>query len=141
MYKGTDYTGVAIVYFCHDGQGRFVMSLRSTNTRDEHNRWDIGGGALEFDQKVEDCLRAEIREEYGTEVLKTEFLGFRDVHREGPSHWIALDFKVLVDPALVKNGEPHKFEKVNWFTLDTLPENLHSQLPNFLNIYKPKLLS
>jgi hypothetical protein len=44
-----------------------------------------------------------------------EFLGFRDVHRENngeKTHWIALDFKVLVDPKNAAVGEPHKFDKV-----------------------------
>jgi 8-oxo-dGTP diphosphatase len=58
------------------------------------------------------------KEEYCADVLEYEFLGYRDVHREHEGnriHWLALDFKVLVDPAQVKNGEPHKFDAVEWF--------------------------
>ncbi len=140
--KGIDYTGIAVVYFCHDGKGKFVMGLRNPNTRDEHNRWDINGGAVEFGDTIEDTLRKEIKEEYGADVIDYEFLGYRDVHRQHngkQTHWITLDFKVLVDPAQVKNGEPHKFDAVDWFTLNTLPENLHSQLPTFLEKYKKVL--
>ncbi len=118
------------------------MAKRSDNTRDEHGRWDIGGGGLEFGETVEETLRKEIKEEYCTDILSYEFLGFRDVHREHQgkkTHWIALDFKVLVDSRRVKNGEPHKFDKVEWFTFDALPQNLHSQLPNFLKLYRAKL--
>lgn len=43
MTKGADYTGVAVVYYCHDGAGKFVMAKRSGNCRDEQGRWDIGG--------------------------------------------------------------------------------------------------
>ncbi len=84
----------------------------------------------------------EIEEEYCTDVLEFEFLGFRDVHRVHhgkKTHWVTLDFKVLINPKLVKNGEPHKFTKVAFFQLDKLPPALHSQLPNFLNLYKEKL--
>ena len=140
--KGVDYVGVCIVYFCHDGKGNFVMAKRNNNTRDEHGRWDIGGGGLEFGDMVEDTIRKEIREEYCTNVLDLKFLGYRDVHREHqgkPTHWIALDFKVRIDPAKVRNGEPHMFEEVKWFTLETMPENMHSQFPNFLNLYRKKL--
>ena len=143
LIKGLDYTGLAVVYFCHDGNGRFIMALRNNNTRDEHGRWDIGGGGLEFGQKVEDALRTEIKEEYCTDVINFEFLGYRDVHREynGKStHWVALDFKVLVNPNMVQNGEPHKFEKVDWFTFDKIPDNIHSQLPNFIKKYKNKII-
>ena len=136
--KGIDYIGVTIVYFCHDGVEKFVMAKRSKNARDEQSTWDIGGGGLEFGESVEDGLRREIGEEYCTEVLGHEFLGYRDVHREKdgvPTHWIALDFKVRIDPAKVAIGEPHKFDDVGFFTLDTIPENIHSQLPEFFRLY------
>ncbi len=142
MRKGYDYPGVAIVFYCHDGNGNFVMSKRSLQARDENGRWDIGGGGLEFGDTVEQTLRNEIKQEYCAEVLKFEFLGYRDVHREHEgqaTHWIALDFKVLIDPVQVKNGEPNKFEEVKFFRLESLPENIHSQLPNFLQIYKDLL--
>lgn len=132
-----------MVYFCHDGKGNFLMHKRSAKARDEHGRWDIGAGSVEVHETVENTLRKEIREEYGTEVLGFEFLGFRDVHREHegrPTHWVALDFKVLIDPSSVKNGEPHKFDEIGWFRLGSLPnEPLHSQLPHFLKKYKERL--
>jgi ADP-ribose pyrophosphatase YjhB (NUDIX family) len=142
MKKGEDYTGVTIVYLCHDGQGNVLLAKRSTNCRDEHGTWDCGGGGLEFLDTVENTLKKEITEEYSTDVLDYEFLGYRDVHRENngkKTHWIALDFKVLVDKDKVKNGEPHKFDAVEWFRLDKLPSPLHSQLPNFLKLYNKKL--
>ncbi len=142
MKKGEDYTGVTIVYFCHDGNGNFLLSKRSENCRDEHETWDPGGGGLEFSDTVENTLRKEIKEEYCTDILAYDFLGFRDVHREHngkKTHWIALDFKVLIDRQGVKNGEPHKFTEIKWFTRDTLPKPLHSQFPFFLEKYKNKL--
>ncbi len=142
MEKGKESIGVSIVYFCHDGKGNFLMHKRSANARDENGRWDIGAGSLEFGEKVEDTLKREIKEEYGTDVLSHEFLGFRDVHREKdgkPTHWVALDFKVLVDSSKVKNGEPHKFDEVKWFDPKNIPSPVHSQLPMFLEKYKDKL--
>ncbi len=142
MQKGKECIGVTVVYFCHDGQGKFVMAKRSSNARDEQGNWDIGGGAVELHESVIDTLRKEIKEEYGTDVLDHEFLGYRDVHREQQgerTHWIALDFKVRVVPEQVHNGEPHKFDGLDWFTLDTLPQNLHSQLSIFLEKYADRL--
>lgn len=142
LKQGVDYTGVSVVYFCHDGKGKFVMAQRSQNARDEREKWDIGGGGLDFGFTVEETLRKEIKEEYCTDVLSFEFLGYRDVHRtfEGkPSHWIALDFKVLVNPQKVKIGEPKKFTDIAWFELNNMPTNLHSQLPLFLEKYAKKL--
>ncbi|MBP6860446.1 MAG: NUDIX domain-containing protein [Candidatus Pacebacteria bacterium] len=142
MKRGTDYTGVTVVYICHDGKGNYLFSKRSANCRDEHHTWDPGGGGLEFDDTVEGTLRKEIKEEYCTDVISFENLGWRDVHRthDGkPTHWIALDFKVLVDPAKVANGEPHKFDEIGWFRLDALPSPQHSQFPHFLEKYQERL--
>lgn len=142
LIKGVDHIGVCVVYFCHDGKGEFVMAKRNSNTRDEHGRWDSGGGGLEFGETIDQTIHREIREEYGTDVSEYEFLGYRDVHRvhnEKPTHWIALDFKVRVDREKVRNGEPHKFDEIAWFALDKLPENLHSQLPRCFEVYRAKL--
>lgn len=124
------------------GAGNFLFNKRSNNCRDECGAWDQGGGALEFGEKVEDALKKEIKEEYCTDVLGYEFLGYLDVHREHngeKTHWIALDFKVLIDRNKVKNGEPHKFDEIGWFKLDNLPTPLHSQTPKRFEMYKGKL--
>jgi 8-oxo-dGTP diphosphatase len=142
MKKGIDFIGNSVIYYCHDGQGNVLFAKRSKNARDEAGIWDIGGGGLEFGETVEQCLRKEIKEEYNANVLSLEFLGFRDVHRfhEGvPTHWIALDFKVLIDPAGVKIGEPEKFDDIGWFKWGEFPKPGHSQFPEFLEKYSSKL--
>lgn len=77
-----------------------------------------------------------------------EFLGYREFFRESEerseegkvTHWVALDFRVLVDPLKVSNKEPHKFEEVALFHIDNLPEPLHSQSPVWMNKYKDRLV-
>jgi ADP-ribose pyrophosphatase YjhB (NUDIX family) len=142
MKKGEDFIGVTIVYLCHDGKGNILMAKRGLNCRDERGRWDIGGGAMEFGDSVDFTLRKEIKEEYCTDVISYDFLGFRDVHRENDgkkTHWIALDFKVLVDKEKVKNGEPHKFDEIGWFDLNNLPEPQHSQWSMFRKQHKGRI--
>lgn len=142
MKKGEDYTGVTIVYFCHDGEGNYFMARRSAQCRDEHGRWDCGSGSLEFGEHVEDTIRREILEEYGTEVISHEFLGYRDAHRElngKPTHWVALDFKVHIDREKAHNAEPDKFDEIGWFKIDELPSPLHSQIEKALEQYRGRL--
>ena len=142
MKKGQDFTGVTIVFLCYDGKGNVLLNKRSVNCRDEHGTWYPGGGGLEFGDTVEHTLKKEIMEEYCTDVLSYEHLGYRDVHREHEgkkTHWIALDFKVLIDRNKVKNGEPHKSDEIGWFKLDKLPMPLHSQFPKFLKMYEEEL--
>ena len=141
---GIDYPGVSVVFFCHDGKGNHLMNFRSENCRDEKNRWDIGGGSVENGEGITDTLKKEIKEEYCTEVISSEFLGYRDIHRveDGTkTHWITLDFKVLVDREKAGNGEPHKFNDAGWFTIGNLPSPTHSQFPAFLEKYMERLKS
>jgi 8-oxo-dGTP pyrophosphatase MutT (NUDIX family) len=142
MKKGVDYTGITVVFACHDGAGNYLFSKRSTQTRDEHGTWDPGGGGLEFGDTIENTLRKEISEEYCTDVLSFEPLGIREVHREHDgvkTHWVAHDFKVLIDPSKVQNGEPHKADEIAWFRLENLPTPMHSQWPIFFSKYKDQL--
>jgi len=140
--KGVNYTGISIVFFCHDEKDNYLLNKRSKKCRDEHGCWDCGGGALEFRHDAIQTLKKEVKEEYCADVLQHQFLGFRDIRRTkkgDKTHWIALDFKVLINRQEVKNGEPHKFDKIKWFKLDELPKPLHSQLKIALKKYKNKL--
>lgn len=142
MRKGFDYVGVATVTICHDGEGNYALHKRSELCRDEHGRWDCGGGGLEFGLSVEENVRKEIMEEYCVEALDIEFLGYRDVHREHQgerTHWISLDYKVRINRKKAKIGEPDKASDLAWFKLDEFPDNLHSQFPIFLDRYRGRL--
>ncbi len=138
MKKGVDYTGVTVCFLCHDGAGNFFLAKRGSNCRDEHGTWEPGAGGLELGDSVEETIRKEVKEEYGTNVLEKKFLGYRDIHRINngePTHWVALDFLVLINRAKAHNAEPHKFDDVGWFRLDAFPAPLHSQFPLFLERY------
>ena len=142
LKKGVDYTGVCVVFFCHDGSGNLLMGKRSKNVRDECDLWDIGGGGLEFGEDAEESMRRELMEEFDANALDYDFLGYRDVHRahEGEkTHWIGLDFCVLVDREKVKIMEPEKMSELGWFSLDNYPENCHSQFGKFLELHREKI--
>ncbi len=143
MNKGEDYIGVTVSFLCHDGHGKVFLSKRGVRARDEHGRWDCGGGGVEFGDTVEQTLKKEVAEEYLTDVLDAEFLGFRDVFRENAgrkTHWLSMDYLVRVDAAKAGNGELHKLDAVGWFSLDELPEPMHSQWPKFAEQYRERLI-
>ena len=103
----------------------------------------MGGGGLDFGLNAKECVRKEILEEFGCDVLEIEFMGYRDVHRKSENgedtHWVALDFKCQVDPLKVVNNEPHKFDELGWFKLGDFPKPWHSQFPAALAAYKDVL--
>lgn len=139
MKKGFDYIGVTIGYIAHDGNGQYLMSKRSTVSYDENGVWDFGGGWIEFSESAESAVKREVQEELGVDVLDIQFLGYLDVVREKENkthHIISLEFKVLVDRNLVVNNEPHKFDEIAWFDINTLPANLPSFMDDYLAKFK-----
>ncbi len=142
MQKGIDYVAITVSWLCHDGQGNFLLSKRSVNCRDEHGCWDFGGGGLDFGDTVEGTLRKELQEEYCTEPISFEFLGYLDLFREmngAKTHWLSLEFLVELDRNKVQNGEPHKFDELAWFRLDSLPTPAHSTQKLVLEKFKDTL--
>lgn len=130
-HKGISFTGITTVFLCHDGNGKLFLTKRSKNTRDEHGRWDPGGGGLKHGQSIEESLRREVLEEYNTVPIATEFIGYFDALRETPdgipTHWLAMLFAVHVNPAEVKINEPEMVDDSGWFSMDNLPSPMHSQ--------------
>jgi ADP-ribose pyrophosphatase YjhB (NUDIX family) len=143
MTKGIDYPGVSVSSICHDGEGKFLLELRSNKCRDERLRWsNVGGGALESHESLEDAVRREVKEECGADALEIEPLGYREVFREidgMKTHWIAFDFKVRINPAEVSITEPESCLEHRWCEIGAFPEPLHSQFPFFLEKYKDRL--
>ncbi|MCC9306493.1 NUDIX domain-containing protein [Kitasatospora sp. RB6PN24] len=127
---------VSCVFVCHDGAGRVLLARRGAAARDEPGRWDCGAGALEFGESFEAAVTREVWEEYRAAALAIEVLGVRNVLRGDPvdSHWVAVVCAVLVDPAQTTIGEPHKFDRLDWFAPDGLPAPLHSQLAPTLEL-------
>ncbi len=130
LRRGIDHIGVGVCFIVHDGKGKILLHKRGPKARDEQGTWDVGGGAIEFGESLNEAVEREIMEEFGCQPLDVQFLLAYDAHREhsgAKTHWIALLHAVKVDPKQVKIGEPHKIAELGWFTSQTLPEPLHSQ--------------
>lgn len=138
-HKGISFVGVSTCFFVYDSEGHFYMAKRSNKSRDEKGTWEIGGGGLKWGLTAKENLFREIKEEYNATPLKVTFLGYRDVLRSSEeaelTHWVALDFAVLVNPKLIKVNEIDMFDDSGWFTLAKLPSPLHSQQLTFFDKY------
>ena len=65
---------------CVDEKGRILLGRRSDN-----HKWGYSGGALDIDERVEDCARRELYEEKG---LIAEELEFFFVNSGPEAHYI-----------------------------------------------------
>lgn len=133
--KGVDRIGICCVFFCHDGKGKILMHKRSRSCRDERGRWDCGSGSMEFGETFEECVRREIKEEYGIKPRALKLCGVTNVIRKNgreKTHWIAVIFAAKVNSKNVKTSEPHKIKEIRWFSINKLPKPLHSMLKKHL---------
>jgi len=141
LKRGVDYIGVTIPFVIHDGKGNVLLQKRSKNCRDEQERWDVGGGSLEFGEKLEEGVIREVGEELCTKPLKVEFLNAYEALRDNngtPTHWMAFVHAVLVNPRDIKIGEPHKIDEIGWFNSSNLPSPLHSCFKESFSAAKDK---
>jgi 8-oxo-dGTP diphosphatase len=139
MKIGFDYIGITTPFYCIDSQGRILLHKRTTECRDEHHRWDTGSGKLEKGLTLEQNALQEVLEEYGCKGEIAGTLPAHDIFRtqDGEAtHWVAVPFFVKVNPDDVKNNEPHKIAEIGWFTLDSLPEPLHTGFAFTLSKYR-----
>lgn len=142
-HKGVSFVGVSTCFFCYRNDGKFFLAKRSKNARDEQGRWEMGGGGLKWGLTAMDNIERELKEEFNAEPKDIKFLGYRDVFRKNKgqdTHWLCLDFAVLVDEKNVRINEPDMFDDSGWFTLNSLPNPLHSQQQIFFDKNKNELL-
>jgi 8-oxo-dGTP pyrophosphatase MutT (NUDIX family) len=137
MIKGIDFPGVTCGCICTDGNGGFLLSLRSPNCRDEQNTWEFGGGSLEFGETLEEHVRREMREELNLRLDSLKMLDVKTVLRQNgdkQSHWILFVWTgVVTNPNDIKVLDSDVVD-FKWFTKDTLPTNLHSTVPYMLEV-------
>lgn len=124
MIKGEDFIGVTVIFYCHDGRGRFLWRKRSENCQDEIGRWVCGGGSLDFGESFEDVVRREVKKEYCCGILNLRYLGTNNLLGQNngrPTRWVAILFAVQVIPEEVRIGEPEKVDDIGWFYPEDFP--------------------
>jgi ADP-ribose pyrophosphatase YjhB (NUDIX family) len=129
LKTGIDFIGVTTPFYCNDGKGNFLLHKRSKIARDEHGRWDFGGGQLEFGEELQQGVLREVQEEYGLKGIIQEQLEAHSIIRiqNGiKTHWLAIPFFVKVDVNKAKIMEATKVSEIGIFALDKLPKPLHS---------------
>lgn len=146
---GVDYLGVTTPFYCHDGDGNFLLHQRGEACRDEQGRWDPGSGQFEFLEvdTLEENVLKEILEEYCCEGTVEEQLPAHIINREHEgrrTQWLAVPFFVAIERGRERIGEPHKMARLGWFPCGDWPEPLHTgfahtyeQYQDHFDKYKP----
>ena len=124
--------GVLILRKKQDGNTQLLMMKRKSKLGS--STWGKRGGHLEFGESPEQCIKREIKEEYGIEIKNIKFLCVCNIVKY-EKHYVDIGFTAETDEE-PKIMEPEKFEEIGWFFLDALPEPLFEAVRLYLISYK-----
>lgn len=112
--------GVCVIILSSDRQN--VLLGKRLNSYGE-GLFGIPGGRVELEEGLEVCGIRELKEEVGIEVQQLEYVG---VIREFQKDFDFVHFAFLCNEYQeeIKNMEPDKCEKWDWYPLSSLPENM-----------------
>jgi 8-oxo-dGTP diphosphatase len=101
--------------------------------------WSRPGGMVEFGEKVEEAIKREIKEELNIDI---ELFGTNtfceDIRKEDGinKHWVTAGPFARITGGELTNMEPEKHDKIEWFDLDNLPENIVNYTKKSIEDYK-----
>jgi len=126
MKRGVDYIGVSVGAMILNDKGEVLLCKRSQRASNERGCWEVPGGAVEFNETLEDAIHREIREELGVDIdLLEQFPAANHIIPSDKQHWVPSTFLAkLKDGNIPKIMEPEKCDEIDWFSLDHLPTPL-----------------
>lgn len=123
-----------------------VLLLRRFNTGYEDGNYSVPAGHVDQGESVSDCLLREVHEEIGVDISKEDVELAHVMHRketEKNDERLDLFFICRKWGGKIKNMEPHKCDKLEWFEIEKLPRNTIPYIRNAIenSILDKKLYS
>jgi ADP-ribose pyrophosphatase YjhB (NUDIX family) len=91
--------------------------------RHVEGRWQIPGGAVDPDERPEDAVRREVREEANVDIEVTDVLGvfggpeYRVIYANGDeAGWVVAVYGARVVDGTPSAGDPDEIMDTGWFT-------------------------
>jgi 8-oxo-dGTP pyrophosphatase MutT (NUDIX family) len=86
--------------------GKLLLGLRGPKARDQHYKWELLGGLVEFGESLEEAIKREVMEETGLEVVPGKIIGNNARQSpDGSEQWVGITFECVW-----KAGEPRRTE-------------------------------
>ncbi|NTW32968.1 MAG: NUDIX domain-containing protein [Bacteroidetes bacterium] len=137
---GRDYIGVSVGAVLTDGEGKVLLLRRKKNP--EAGLWSIPGGMVEYNEKVQDALTREIKEELDVEIKVKKLLCVIDnLITDGCFHTVSLSYIVDIVQGIVRNVEKDKHSDIDWFDLNFLPRDLTVATKATLKEYEKSIIN
>lgn len=116
---GKNCIGVGAGALIFNDEGKFLLSLRGPEAKNERGLWEIPGGAIEFGETLKEGLKREVKEELNIEIEVGEMLQVCDhILQEEDQHWVSPTYVCKIMKGQPRVMEPGKCEQIDWFTLE-----------------------
>lgn len=120
-----DYVGVGVGGVILNNKNQVLLQLRGPKAKNEIGVWKLPGGQIEWGETAISALRREVKEELGVEIkIIKQIFCFDDILINEDQHWLVPFYLCKIKKGRPKNMEPGKTDKIRWFNLNNLPENL-----------------
>ncbi len=117
---------------CIVKNGKVLMGKRKNAHGD--GTWSFPGGHLEFGESWEECAAREVKEETDLEIQNIKFVGVtNDIFEKEDKHYITIFMIAEIKSGNLRNTEPEKLEKWDWFEWSKLPEPIFIPTRNLIN--------
>jgi len=115
---GTDCIGVGVGALIFNNQGKIFLAKRGPKAKNERGKWEIPGGAVEFNETLEEALKREVFEEYEIKIVIKKLLTVHDhIIADEFQHWVSPTYICEIIAGSPKIMEPEKCTQLSWYTL------------------------
>ncbi|MGE7694020.1 NUDIX domain-containing protein [Lysinibacillus sp. NPDC094177] len=106
-----------------DNANKILLVLRKKAP--EAGCWSLPGGKVDYMETIENAIIREIKEELGVDIEITQLVCVTNhIIQSEDVHYVAPTFTARITNGEVQNREPHALEKVQWFSINDIPENI-----------------
>ena len=113
-----------------------VLLLRRFNTGYEDGKYSVIAGHLDGNEQVKTAAIREAREEAGIVIAPRDLQVVGVMHRRSEDERIDFFLAATSWSGEVRNCEPHRCDRLAWFDLDKLPENVVPYVGRALENYR-----
>jgi 8-oxo-dGTP pyrophosphatase MutT (NUDIX family) len=125
-------SAVHLFLFC---EGR-VLLLRRCGTGYEDGNYSVVAGHLNGDEQVKAAAIREAMEETGIEIAPEDLEVVGVMHRRSDDERVDFFLTATAWSGRISNKEPNRCDRVAWFDLDELPENVIPYVRRALENYR-----
>jgi 8-oxo-dGTP diphosphatase len=121
---------VGVVALAASADGRYVLIRRA-----DTGQWALPGGTVEWGETLQRCIRRELAEEAGVEVISLgELVGlYSRPDRDFRFHAVTAVVRAKVTEPLRKPSNPVEITEVGLFQVQELPSVLSHQMSDMLS--------